>query len=59
VLIALLKKLAVPVPIIAIIGAKLIRFKRQRQDKRTAKAGHGPHHEPAPGPSKEPVEPPA
>lgn len=35
-LIALLKRLAVPVPIIGLIGAKLIRFKRQRQQKRTA-----------------------
>ena len=32
-LIALLKKLAVPVPIIGVIGAWLIRFKRQRQHK--------------------------
>jgi hypothetical protein len=30
-LIALLKKLVVPVPIIAVIGAWLIRFERQRQ----------------------------
>ena len=37
-LIALLKKLAVPVPIIGAVGAALIRFKRQRQEKRTAKA---------------------
>lgn len=36
-LIALLKKLAVPAPIIAVIGAALIRFKRQRQQKRPAK----------------------
>jgi hypothetical protein len=56
-LIALLKKLAVPVPIIAVIGAKLIHFKRQRQEKRTAEAGHQPHDGPAPGPTKEPVEP--
>jgi hypothetical protein len=32
-IIALLKKLAVPVPIIGVIGAALIRFKRQRQDR--------------------------
>lgn len=32
-LIALLKKLAVPVPIIGVIGAWLIRFKRQHQHK--------------------------
>jgi len=37
-LIALLKKLAVPVPIIGVLGAALIRFKRSRQEKRTAKA---------------------
>ena len=37
-LIALLKKLAVPVPIIGVVGAGLIRFERQRQEKRTAKA---------------------
>lgn len=37
-LIALLKKLAVPVPIIGILGAKLIHFKRKRQEERTAKA---------------------
>ena len=35
-LIALLKKLVVPVPIIGLIGAKLIRFKRQRQEERAA-----------------------
>jgi hypothetical protein len=56
-LIALLKKLAVPVPIIAIIGAKLIHFKRQRQEKRTAKTGHEAHDGPAPEPTKEPAEP--
>jgi hypothetical protein len=37
-LIALLKKLAVPVPIIGVVGGALIRFERQRQEKRTAKA---------------------
>ncbi len=36
-LIALLKKLAVPVPIIGVAAATLIRFKRQRQEKRAAK----------------------
>jgi len=40
-LIALLKKLAVPVPIIGVAGAALIRFKRQRQEKRTAKQAPG------------------
>jgi hypothetical protein len=42
-LIALLKKLAVPVPIIGVIGAWLIRFKRQRQGK----DGQGPGAPPA------------
>jgi hypothetical protein len=36
-LIALLKRLAVPVPIIGVAAAALIRFKRQRQEKRAAK----------------------
>jgi hypothetical protein len=33
VLIALLKRLAVPVPIIGVAAAALIRFKRRRQEK--------------------------
>jgi hypothetical protein len=37
-LIALLKRLAVLVPIIGVVGAALIRFERQRQEKRTDKA---------------------
>jgi hypothetical protein len=37
VLIALLKRLAVPVPIIGVAAAWLIRFKRQRQQKKAAK----------------------
>jgi hypothetical protein len=36
-LIALLKKLAVPVPIIGVAALWLIRFKRDRQEKRAAK----------------------
>jgi hypothetical protein len=56
-LIALLKKLAVPVPIIGVIGAALIRFKREHQGKRTANAGHEPHDGPTQGPTKEPAEP--
>jgi hypothetical protein len=35
-LIALLKRLAVPVPIIGLAAAALIRLKRQRQEKRAA-----------------------
>jgi hypothetical protein len=37
-LIALLKRLAVPVPIIGVAAAWLVRFKRQRQLKKAAKA---------------------
>ena len=37
-LIALLKRLAVPVPIIGLAAAALIRLKRQRQEK-AAEAG--------------------
>jgi len=37
-LIALLKRLAVPVPIIGVAAAWLIRFKRQRQLKKAAEA---------------------
>ncbi len=32
-LIFLLKKLAIPSPIIGLLGAALVRFKRQRRDK--------------------------
>jgi hypothetical protein len=42
-LIALLKKLAVPVPVIGVLGAALVRFKRQRQGKN----GHGSGAPPA------------
>jgi hypothetical protein len=38
-LIALLKRLAVPVPIIGLAAATLIRFKRQRQEKKVAETG--------------------
>jgi hypothetical protein len=38
-LIALLKRLAVPVPIIGLAAAALIRFKRQRKEKKAGKAG--------------------
>jgi hypothetical protein len=38
-LIALLKRLAVPVPIIGLAAAALIRFKRQRQEKRAVEEG--------------------
>ena len=38
-LIALLKRLAVPVPIIGLAAAALIRLKRQRGEKREAMAG--------------------
>ena len=38
-LIALLKRLAVPVPIIGLAAAALIRLKRQRQQKRADKTG--------------------
>jgi hypothetical protein len=37
-LIVLLKKLAVPVPIIGVVAAWLIRVKRKRQEKHAAKA---------------------
>jgi len=37
-LIALLKRLAVPVPIIGVAAVWLIRFKRQRQLKKAGKA---------------------
>jgi hypothetical protein len=53
-LIALLKKLAVPVPIIGLVGVKLIHFKRQRQQKRTADRGHEPQAGPARAPTDEP-----
>jgi hypothetical protein len=56
-LIALLKKLAVPVPIIGVLGAWLIRFKRDRQAKRTAHGGDEPHAGPAQGPTNETGEP--
>jgi hypothetical protein len=36
-LIVLLKKLAVPIPIIGVGAMWLIRFKRQRQEKRATK----------------------
>jgi len=35
-LIALLKKLAIPAPIIGLLGVKLIHFKRQRQETKAA-----------------------
>jgi hypothetical protein len=38
-LIALLKRLAVPVPIIGLAAAALIKLKRQRQEKKAGKAG--------------------
>jgi hypothetical protein len=38
-LIALLKRLAVPIPIIGLLAATLIRLKRQRQEKKAGKAG--------------------
>jgi hypothetical protein len=37
-LIVLLKKLAVPVPIIGVGAAALIRFKRSRQDRKASAA---------------------
>jgi hypothetical protein len=37
-LIALLKKLAVPVPIIGLVAMWLIRFKRGREERRAAKS---------------------
>jgi hypothetical protein len=38
-LIALLKRLAVPVPIIGLAAAALIKLKRQRQEKKAAEKG--------------------
>jgi hypothetical protein len=37
-LIALLKRLAVPVPIIAVLGGALIKLKRKRQEKHGSQA---------------------